>query len=561
MSSFIKIEKLFHKGDFDQVINAVQDEDSEFSPEETLRLDIILSRIKFHKIDVQGALTTIEKSKNIPKDLIPLDLYHLQKILTGIYQFSLGQVTEAQNLIMGLHGKMEGNEHQLTYDEMRLRGFYYYLRAIVQNYHGEILQAIEDLNLSIEAFMTINEKFELNLVYYKLGQQYRQLGLLEKSNEAIYQSLEYCKQLQIHQDEAVSHTIIGMNNLMLGNYEESIHDIQQGIIHWKDLGSPMGLIWAMSELAIVKYLQGEFSEALKTYIEITELIQKNHSAFHQSLHLLNIVKIACELGKSDIARGYLDKLQKLSENNPSTEVITTRYKLAKAIAESKSSRILEKMTALKEFKSLSLEEEYQVRIESLVHHAKLLLVEIEFTKSKLQREEVISEISEISDTLLVELQKNHNILLEFHLSLLRSQIYILTDQHEEALLLLKDIRKQSQENEYFDFLIKNVTQNQIENLVKRKWFPDLNPLLHSIPRLKILMYLVSRRNVTFSTLSRMTELSPSSINLHTTKLDEVGYIEINQIFINERPLTVYNLSPTGFSELQKYLNDMSRIQI
>ncbi|MEL6606555.1 MAG: transcriptional regulator [Cyanobacteria bacterium J06614_10] len=90
---------------------------------------------------------------------------------------------------------------------------------------------------------------------------------------------------------------------------------------------------------------------------------------------------------------------------------------------------------------------------------------------------------------------------------------------------------------------------------------DLNPILHSQLRLKIVSHLMAAGGSDFSEVKEVTGASSGNISVQIKKLQEVGYIEVEKGFKNNYQHTALSMTEKGtkafeayVEELKKYLN-------
>lgn len=87
-------------------------------------------------------------------------------------------------------------------------------------------------------------------------------------------------------------------------------------------------------------------------------------------------------------------------------------------------------------------------------------------------------------------------------------------------------------------------------------FNGLDTAVHGPIRLGILTALHADGPLDFTTLKRRLETADGSLNLHTGKLEECGYISSRKEFIELRPKTTYKITTTGRKALMGYLESM-----
>jgi len=81
---------------------------------------------------------------------------------------------------------------------------------------------------------------------------------------------------------------------------------------------------------------------------------------------------------------------------------------------------------------------------------------------------------------------------------------------------------------------------------------DLDRVIHSPTRLKILLVLMSVEEADFTFISRAADLTRGNLSANLTKLEEVGYIKIEKKFIERVPKTIASITPAGNKALEEY---------
>lgn len=88
-------------------------------------------------------------------------------------------------------------------------------------------------------------------------------------------------------------------------------------------------------------------------------------------------------------------------------------------------------------------------------------------------------------------------------------------------------------------------------------FKDLDPLLHSQVRLAIMSMLISVKNAEFNYLLENINTTKGNLSFQLTKLKNAGYIDIQKSFRGNYPLTTCNITSSGITAYEKYVNAIS----
>ena len=83
---------------------------------------------------------------------------------------------------------------------------------------------------------------------------------------------------------------------------------------------------------------------------------------------------------------------------------------------------------------------------------------------------------------------------------------------------------------------------------------ELDRVVHSPTRLKILLVLMSVEEADFTFISNAAELTRGNLSANLSKLEEAGYVEIEKKFIERVPKTIVSITQTGEEALNRYSN-------
>ena len=92
-----------------------------------------------------------------------------------------------------------------------------------------------------------------------------------------------------------------------------------------------------------------------------------------------------------------------------------------------------------------------------------------------------------------------------------------------------------------------------------KKLEEIDPVIHSPTRLKVMTYLYLVENIDFVYLKRITDLSWGNLSKHLTKLEEAGYVVMEKTFENKKPKTLIWLSDEGREAFQQYKDNLQQI--
>ena len=90
------------------------------------------------------------------------------------------------------------------------------------------------------------------------------------------------------------------------------------------------------------------------------------------------------------------------------------------------------------------------------------------------------------------------------------------------------------------------------NVDDERFNTDIDNIIHVPSRLIILSYLYIVKNADLIFFKRKTNLSWGNLSAHASKLEEAGYIKIEKIFREKKPVTILEITQNGSSAFKKY---------
>ena len=90
-------------------------------------------------------------------------------------------------------------------------------------------------------------------------------------------------------------------------------------------------------------------------------------------------------------------------------------------------------------------------------------------------------------------------------------------------------------------------------------FTDIDRMIHEPARLKIMAHLYVVESADFLFLMRQTGLTHGNLSAHMSKLEAVGYIEVEKEFIGKKPHTMLHLTDEGRVAFKEYSQKMKQL--
>lgn len=87
-----------------------------------------------------------------------------------------------------------------------------------------------------------------------------------------------------------------------------------------------------------------------------------------------------------------------------------------------------------------------------------------------------------------------------------------------------------------------------------KMFEEPDPLLHAPLRLAVMSLLIGLKQADFTYIKEKTGATAGNLSAQLSRLQEVGYIDIEKGFKGKYPRTVCSITPVGVKAFEKYLN-------
>ncbi len=80
----------------------------------------------------------------------------------------------------------------------------------------------------------------------------------------------------------------------------------------------------------------------------------------------------------------------------------------------------------------------------------------------------------------------------------------------------------------------------------------IDTILHSPPRLAIMMLLLPRLKATFTLIQKTLKFTSGNLTAHLSKLEENKMVEIQKGFVDAQPTTIIYLTKFGREKLREY---------
>ena len=88
---------------------------------------------------------------------------------------------------------------------------------------------------------------------------------------------------------------------------------------------------------------------------------------------------------------------------------------------------------------------------------------------------------------------------------------------------------------------------------------DIDKVIHEPARLMIMSYLYVVESADFVFLRNQTRLTDGNLSSHLSKLESVGYVNIEKKFKGKKPQTILKLSEEGREAFELYRQKMNQV--
>src|SRR5471032_1781807 len=87
----------------------------------------------------------------------------------------------------------------------------------------------------------------------------------------------------------------------------------------------------------------------------------------------------------------------------------------------------------------------------------------------------------------------------------------------------------------------------------------IDEVIHGRLRLGIMAFLSTAESADFSALKARLQATDGNLSVHLRKLEEAGYVAIDKLFVDRKPLTRVTMTNAGRTAFVAYLDAMSRL--
>lgn len=83
--------------------------------------------------------------------------------------------------------------------------------------------------------------------------------------------------------------------------------------------------------------------------------------------------------------------------------------------------------------------------------------------------------------------------------------------------------------------------------------------LSSRLRLAVMSVLIGCEKIEFTVLRDMVHATDGNLTAHCKKLENAGYLTVEKLFVNRKPVTLYSATSSGRSAVKKYAQQLASL--
>ncbi|MDA3885623.1 MAG: transcriptional regulator [Candidatus Delongbacteria bacterium] len=90
-------------------------------------------------------------------------------------------------------------------------------------------------------------------------------------------------------------------------------------------------------------------------------------------------------------------------------------------------------------------------------------------------------------------------------------------------------------------------------------YKQLDDIIHSRIRLAIMSVLLSVEEADFNFLKENVKATDGNLSVHLKKIETAGYLSVEKLFFERKPLTKYKLTDKGKQAFEKYVERLEKM--
>lgn len=90
-------------------------------------------------------------------------------------------------------------------------------------------------------------------------------------------------------------------------------------------------------------------------------------------------------------------------------------------------------------------------------------------------------------------------------------------------------------------------------------YQQIDDVIHSRIRTSIMAVLVSVKEAEFNFIKDKINATDGNLSVHLKKLEQAGYISVNKLFVERKPVSKYKITAKGYKAFEKYISNLENI--
>ncbi len=512
-NSFIE---LVNRAEFNKCLKETSDDNHLNKYEKNISLALIRRYQGF----TDQAITLLEE---LYREKSENDFYNLQVSLLLLYCYFLENktarfISDVRSYISFLSTQIKMNDIGHFW-----HAIYDYTEGKIHENNNELYKTIQSYLESVRHLEKQNNKYELAQGYFLLSSGYRSYGDYFNALENVEKSLKILPKADYVSKARFSNYLAELLFLRSSdNQKKALNYLQQSLENWNNLTTNSGKEKTIHNLGLANYIAVNLSQAFTYLNEYYEIIREQVSIQDNVRFFLLLIELLTGLKNISEAENYLKKLKTFINMDLLYE---DEIQLAEAFLIRELQSLSYQIIPLKVFEKLTEKNksDYEIKLRLLLNHLDLFLVELKFA----QTNEVLTITEGLAKQVLDYSEKSYEITVQ-------------------TTLLIR----------YFKSLQEDKNQDIPFNAITLK---EINPILHSLPIIYILLYILPRKGVTLEELKEVSGLNKEKINDTLIKLHQYEFVSSEEIFILDKKVMTYSMTESGIREFETYLKSLTEI--
>lgn len=90
-------------------------------------------------------------------------------------------------------------------------------------------------------------------------------------------------------------------------------------------------------------------------------------------------------------------------------------------------------------------------------------------------------------------------------------------------------------------------------------YQEIDDVIHSRIRTSLMAVLVSVEEADFNFLKEKVKATDGNLSVHLKKLEDAGYVSVQKIFVERKPVSRYKITSKGYKAFDSYIKKLESI--